>query len=599
MKPRAVLIAATLGACSGASPSTRPPAPDAQDRSVAVTAGASHSCALTSRGSAVCWGANRIGELGVGFTGGSSTTPLRVVGDTRFTTLSAGTEQTCATAENGDGYCWGIVNLPIPPGRSAVLPGDSVPSRFARNLRLSAIAAAFYHACGLTTIGAAWCWGQNGAGQLGGGAPTEGGPTAVSGGLTFTQLSAGNTYSCGVTPQGDAHCWGLGYPGQMVNGVVLRRPTAVQGGQKFVTVSAGWDLTCGLTAAGKAYCWGPDSLRRYGNVSVGGIAAPVPMPAGVSFTSIGVGLLYACASATDGAAYCWRDARYNRLAGASILSSQSYKNRPGRDDDGREAPIRVAGDQRFTTVSAGTYHACGLTADGAVYCWGDNDDGQLGDATTKASATPVRVSEASDAGRLRAAVAGTRVTRAAPYVPEQVYFDSQVDRPVRIAPGVPLPVFPDSLARLGIGGDVIVSFVVDTTGVADLASFRVVKAPNPLLVEAVRGAVPEMRYIPAEIGGKKVKQLVNQPFSFGTPAPDPATIQWKEQDPLPDCSTRPAGTVCLRFSDDYRWIVEDVVVGWDDVGEYQGKPVRVAHGERADYYHVNGTRLVATITRRR
>jgi TonB family protein len=596
MKPRVVLISALLGACSAAGTTTRPPAPAPQDRFVAVTAGASHTCALTNRGSAVCWGANRIGELGAGFTGGSSATPLRVAGDSRFTALSAGREQTCATSENGDGYCWGIVNLPIPPGRSAVLPGDSVPSHVASNLRLSAIAVGQDHACGLTTAGAAWCWGQNGAGQLGGGPPTEGGPIAVSGGLTFTHVSAANAYSCGVTAQGDAYCWGLGYPGQLVNGTMLRRPTAIRGNQKFVTVSAGWDLTCGLTAEGKAYCWGPDSLRRSGNVNVGGIAAPVPMPAGVSFASISVGLLYACASASDGSAYCWRDARFNRLAGVSILSSESYKNRPGRDDDGHETPVRVAGDQRFTMVSAGTYHACGVTTGGAVYCWGDNQDGHLGDGTTNASATPVRVREPGDAGRLRASVA--RVTQAAAYVPGQVYFDFQVDRPVRPAPGVALPVFPDSLKRLGIGGDVIVQFVVDTNGLADIASLKVVKSPHAALTDAVRGAVPEMRYLPAEIGGKKVKQLVSQPFSFGVPAPDPATISWTEQDPLADCSTRQTGAVCLRFPDDYRWIVEDVVLGWDDVGEYQGKPVTVAHGRRADYYHVNGTRRVATIARR-
>jgi hypothetical protein len=321
------------------------------------------------------------------------------------------------------------------------------------------------------------------------------------------------------------------------------------------------------------------------------------MPAGVSFTSIGVGLLYACASATDGAAYCWRDTRFNRLAGADILRSQSYQNRPGRDDDGREAPIRVVGDQRFTTVSAGTYHTCGLTADGAVYCWGDNHDGQLGDATTNASAIPVPVREASDAPRPPAAV--TRATPAAPYVPGQVYFDFQVERRALPAAGVPAPTFPDSLKRIGIGGDVIVTFVVDTTGLADLASVKVVKASHVLFEDAVRSVLPRLRYIPAEIGGKKVRQLVAQPFYFPTPVPDPAALPWKEQDTAPDCSTRRTGTVCLRFPDDFRWVVDDVVLGWDDVGEYEGKSVRVAHGERADYYHVSGTRHVATITIRR
>lgn len=592
----AVLVAATLGGCSGGTRSTGAPAPAAQDRFVAVAAGMNHSCALTTQGSVVCWGANGYGELGGNFTSTTPTPPLRVVGDAQFTAVSAGWEQTCGLAKNGDGYCWGIVNAPIPPGHSAVLPGYYVPTRVAQNFRFSAISSGSWHACALTTAGGPWCWGQNGAGQLGGGGPLDGGPTPVTGGLAFTQVSVGHTYSCGLTTQGDAYCWGLGYPGQMVNGVTLRRPTAIRGGQKFKTVSAGQDLTCGLTAEGKAYCWGPDSLRRNGNVNIGGIAAPVSMPAGVSFTSIGVGMLYACASATDGAVYCWRDARFNRLGTAEMLSRDSYKNRPGRDDAGPAAPVRVAGDQHFAAVSAGAYHACGVAVDGAVYCWGDNRDGQLGDGTTTASQSPVRVRDADDAEKVRAASVIARATPPATYVPGQTYFEYQVERAAHIAPGVPLPTFPDSLQRIRPGGTVVVTVVIDTTGAADLATLYVVKTPSAVLTEAVRRALPAMRYVPAEIGGKKVRQLVSLAYSFGTAAPDPATLRWTERDPASDCSTRPAGTVCLRFDDGYLWVVEDVVRSWGLGGAYQGKTVQVAHGDRVDYYHLIGTRQVATDT---
>ena len=65
-----------------------------------------------------------------------------------------------------------------------------------------------------------------------------------------------------------------------------------------------------------------------------------------------------------------------------------------------------------------------------------------------------------------------------------------------------------------IEGDVLATFVVDTTGRADPASFKVLRATHQLFERAVRDALPRMRFVPAEVGGRKVRQLVQQPFSF-------------------------------------------------------------------------------------
>ena len=77
-------------------------------------------------------------------------------------------------------------------------------------LRFSAVDAGWrYHTCGLTTSGAAYCWGFNVWGQLGNGSTENTAvPAAVSGGLTFAGLSAGGTNSCGVTSPGFVYCWG-------------------------------------------------------------------------------------------------------------------------------------------------------------------------------------------------------------------------------------------------------------------------------------------------------------------------------------------------------------------------------------------------------
>ncbi|MEP6780054.1 MAG: energy transducer TonB [Gemmatimonadaceae bacterium] len=97
---------------------------------------------------------------------------------------------------------------------------------------------------------------------------------------------------------------------------------------------------------------------------------------------------------------------------------------------------------------------------------------------------------------------------------DQPYFEFQVEKPVVAAPGSPGPVFPEMLKSAGVEGTVLAQFIVDTTGRAEVASFKVLKSDHAQFELAVKNALPRMRFLPAEVGGKKVKQLVQQPFQF-------------------------------------------------------------------------------------
>jgi len=102
----------------------------------------------------------------------------------------------------------------------------------------------------------------------------------------------------------------------------------------------------------------------------------------------------------------------------------------------------------------------------------------------------------------------------APVREDNTYFEFQVEKPVMQAPGSPTPAYPDILRQAGVEGEALVSFVVDTTGRADVASFKVIRTTHELFATAVKNALPRMRFIPAEVGDRKVRQLVQQPFSF-------------------------------------------------------------------------------------
>ncbi|MBV6521717.1 MAG: hypothetical protein MNPFHGCM_01861 [Gemmatimonadaceae bacterium] len=76
------------------------------------------------------------------------------------------------------------------------------------------------------------------------------------------------------------------------------------------------------------------------------------------------------------------------------------------------------------------------------------------------------------------------------------------------------PPYPESMLRRRIEGTVVVQYVVDTTGRADTASFRVLFASHKDFAQSVRATLPGMRFRPAVMANKRVKQLVQQPFAF-------------------------------------------------------------------------------------
>ena len=101
-----------------------------------------------------------------------------------------------------------------------------------------------------------------------------------------------------------------------------------------------------------------------------------------------------------------------------------------------------------------------------------------------------------------------------PVISDQPYFDFQVEKAAAAIPGSGSPAYPELLKSSGVEGEALVQFIVDTTGRAELGSFKVLRASHDAFGQAVRAALPRMRFLPAEIGGRRVRMLVQQPFAF-------------------------------------------------------------------------------------
>jgi alpha-tubulin suppressor-like RCC1 family protein len=263
-----------------------------------------------------------------------------------------------------------------PPTAPAELPVAA--AKFAvTGLKLVTVSAGSTHSCGLSKLGQALCWGSNLSGNLGDGTnnPTTE-PVLVVGGYRFSSISAGASFhTCGVAEAGQALCWGDNGEGQLGNGTntPASEPVGVTGGFQFASISAGSFYTCGVTSAGQALCWGNNNLGTLGNGTDGPgteVNEPTPVAGGFEFASVTAGAFHACGVTKGGQALCW---------GA---------NEAGQLGDGTNAlsnePVAVAAAFQFSSISAGNRHTCGVAKGGQALCWGDNGEGQLGNGTSGA-----------------------------------------------------------------------------------------------------------------------------------------------------------------------------------------------------------------------
>jgi TonB family protein len=106
---------------------------------------------------------------------------------------------------------------------------------------------------------------------------------------------------------------------------------------------------------------------------------------------------------------------------------------------------------------------------------------------------------------------------------DNVYTSFEVDNAVQFSYGSAVPQYPPDLLARRVPGKVTVRFVVDTSGVADVQSLQIIDASDPQFAASVRDALPRMKFQPARLNGKRVRQLVEQPFRFNidTTTPNP------------------------------------------------------------------------------
>ncbi len=271
-----------------------------------------HMCGLTASGLAYCWGDNHDGRVGDG-TLLERTEPTPVAGELQFSSLAiahtgiANQGQTCGILSDGTAYCWGANDV----GQlgDGTTQNRSTPTPVAGGTAFIQIAAGLKHTCGLAVDGVVYCWGDNEYGQLGDGSfAGHLTPEPVGGDIKFSAIGAGLQHTCGLTVDGLAYCWGRNRDGRLGDGSTSDRPspTAVTGGHTFAALTLGGNFTCGLSRSGAVHCWGYNASGQLGDGTTTNRAEPTPVAGGLTFKRIVAGTLNSCGlAADDGVLYCW------------------------------------------------------------------------------------------------------------------------------------------------------------------------------------------------------------------------------------------------------------------------------------------------------
>lgn len=293
----------------------------------------------------------------------------------RVTAVATRTYCTCAITSAGGVQCWGY-NNDYQLGNGTTASSDVPVAVTDVSSGVTALAVEEYEVCALTAGGVLQCWGLDYGGT----------PSAFSGfSSAVTAISGGYNNSCAVTSAGAVQCWGYNHDGELGDGTTTNNdsPVSVTGITSGATaVACGTYHGCAVVG-GSVQCWGLNNWGNLGNGAMGGSElTPVAVTSLTGVVAVTAGYGHTCALTSTGGAWCWGMNMYGEIGNNSTANAL--------------VPVAVQGlPSSVVAISAGAYHTCAVTSAGAVWCWGANDSGQLGNDTMTQSLLPVPVTNLS------------------------------------------------------------------------------------------------------------------------------------------------------------------------------------------------------------
>ena len=297
------------------------------------------------------------------------------VGVDNVTSLSISQHLTCALLGDKSVQCWGVNqrgSLGTTSGQ--LLDGSQVYEAYG-------LGVGSQHGMVVLDNGTLLAWGYGGFGQLG-----EGGTTWATNRIAYpnidnvSQISGGNYFSCALIKDKTIKCWGKNNDGQIGDGTTTNAtsPTSVLNLSNMNKVSAGGNHACAVADNGTVWCWGRGDGGKLGNGADSDSSVPVQVSGISTAIDVSTSDLVNCAILSDRTVQCWGGNGDGQLGNGTTGGSSNV-------------PVAVSGLTSVAKIASGFRHNCAIRTDNTVWCWGDNDEGKLGDNSTTDRNTPVQV----------------------------------------------------------------------------------------------------------------------------------------------------------------------------------------------------------------
>jgi len=370
-----------------------------------ISAGLSHTTAIDTTGELFTWGGNTLGQIGDGTTINKSS-PVQVgydllLTDTSFNLISSGSGNfSYGRGISGNLYSWGNNNsnqLGVAGGGFSVLPQTRIntANTFTSPVSVwSKVSLGAAHTLAIDTSGGLWTWGLGTSGQLGDSTTSSKSSPVKIGTSSWTYVKAGPNFSSAIDINGRLFCWSNNDRGNPAyNNTVITSPILIGASYKIVGTSVGSgsnNQTWWLTSNGIANYQGYSVSGEKGDGSSGNFGSSGGQPTtGSSWTIIGVGGQtyggpggYVVGITITGALYAWGSNNAGALGDGTTAQKPVWTNK--------------IGNSSWTYVDAGNnYNTVGIDINGRLFCWGDNTYGQLGDGTTVSKSSPIQIGTSS------------------------------------------------------------------------------------------------------------------------------------------------------------------------------------------------------------